>query len=272
VVIGHDPSTALGRHLGGETRVTTSHALAAAIDSAERPVGVVVCGVTDQLAAIGLAVARGSPVLVESVGTIATDDLAHLAGSGRVFAGLRRRFESDARWARGRVAGGGIGLTWGIHAEALASRAPDPLTEAIDLLDVSSLLTGCAPVAARRADRGREAPTTWLVELERGITGQLVVRLATPDERGPDAQELAAVRLLASHGYVSADLDGPVQRTQGGAGSRIEHVGADGAERALAAFRDVVAGNGGTAPLPLGAVVAMRRLLDERRGGREQPT
>jgi hypothetical protein len=231
-------------------------------------VGVVVGAAVEPVEAARRVMARDVPVLIEAVGVMGAADLGELARSARAFAGFRRRFESDARWARGRVAGGGIGLTWGVHVEALASRAPDPMTEALDLLDACTLMSGCTLRAAQRFDRGREAAATWLVDLDHGVTGQLVVRMAGDRERETHAPELAGVRLLASHGYLSADLDGPLQRSQGSRGSRVGHVGADGADRVLAAFRDVVAGTAGATPVPLAAVVTMRRSLDERHGGR----
>jgi hypothetical protein len=272
LVVGHDPSTALGSRLADATPVATLDALEGGIEAAPRPVGVVVGPLGDPVAAARRAITRDVPVLIEAPGGLAADDLAALAGSARAYVALRRRLESDVRWARGRVAAGGIGLTWGIHAEVLASRAPDPMTEAIDLLDACTVMSGCPPITTRRFGRGRDAAATWLVELGHGARGHIVVRMAGASERASGEPELAGVRLLASHGFVSADLDGPVQRAQGHAGGRAEHVGSDGAERVLAAFRQVVAGTGGSSAVPLAAVVAIRRLLDERRGGRQQHT
>lgn len=262
LVLGHDPTTALGSRLGDAVAVEDEGALERAVATTTGPVGIVVGAAGDTLTLARAAVARGVPVLVEPVGRIGADALADLGQAPHAYAGLRRRFESDARWARGRMAAGGAGLTWAVHAEALASRAPDPLTEALDLLDAATLLTSCALLGARRFDRGRGAPATWVLTLDHAATGQLVVRMADRRSRGGAQPELAAIRALASHGLVAADLDGPVQRTFGRRGPASEHVGADGADRLLDAFRDVVAGTGGSGLVTLGAVAATRRLLD----------
>ncbi|MBX3029002.1 MAG: hypothetical protein KF809_02465 [Chloroflexi bacterium] len=164
------------------------------------------------------------------------------------------------------VAAGGIGLAWGVHAEALASRAPDPLTEALDLLDACTATVGCPLVRARRFDRGRGAPATWTLDLAHGVTGQLVVRMADRRSRTVGGPELAAMRILASHGLVAADLDGPRQRTYGRRGPSVEHVGADGARRVLAAFDGVVAGTGGPPPVTLAAIAGMHRALGTTTG------
>ena len=262
LVAGLDPGTALGSCLDDAVRVDDVAALDRAAGTGSGPVGIVVGGAGDTVALARAALERGVPVLVEAVGRMPVDALAELGAAPHAYAGLRRRFESDARWARGRLAAGGVGLTWSVHAEALASRAPDALTEALDLLDAVSLLTGCAVVDAERFDRGRGAPATWVLALEHGTTGQLVVRLADRRSRRRPQPELAAIRALASHGLVAADLDGPLQRIHGRRGPGWEHVGRDGAHRLLAAFRDVVAGVAGPTPVTLGALAGMRRLLD----------
>ncbi len=262
LVLGHDPTTALGSRLGDAIAVQDEDALERASATTAGPVGIVVGATGDTAALARVALASGVPVLVEAVGRIPADGLAELGKAPKAYAGLRRRFESDARWARGRLAAGGAGLTWSVHAEALASRAPDPLTEALDLLDAATLLTGCALLGARRIDRGRGAPATWVLTLDHGATGQLVVRMSEGRSRRVPQPELATIRALASHGLVAADLDGPLQRTHGRGGTGWEHVGADGAERLLGTFRDVVTGRSGPALVTLGALVATRRLLD----------
>lgn len=259
LVVGHDRSTALGARLDTASGVEVE-GLAGAIAAAPGPVGIVVGAAGDTLALAKAALAHGVPVLVEPVGRCSAEDLQTLAAAPRVYAGLRRRFESDARWARGRVAAG-AGLTWAVHAETLSSRAADPTTEALDLLDTATSLTGCALLAATRFDRGRGAPATWLLAFEHRVTGQLVVRMADRVARRTGAPELATIRLLASHGLVAADLDGPIQRVVGRRGALAEHVGPDGTDRLLAAFRGVVEGTGGPAPVAIGALVGMRRML-----------
>jgi hypothetical protein len=261
LVLGLDATTALGSRLGEATPVAAPAGLERAIGDSTGPVGIIVGGAGDTVALTRAAVATGRPVLVEAVGRIDAAGVTELAGS-QVYAGLRRRFESDVRWARGRVAAGGAGLTWAIHAEALASRAPDATTEALDLLDAATALAGCAPLSATRFDRARGVPATWVLTLDHCATGQLVVRLADTRSRRAGGPELAAIRLLASHGLVAADLDGPIQRTFGRRGSSIDHVGADGAGRLLAAFKGVVEGTGGPAPVALGSLADLLRVLD----------
>ncbi len=260
LVVGHDPITALGARLADVARAVDVDALDA-LAAAEGPVGIVVGAGGDTATLARRALTHGVPVLIEAVGRLTTDELAELDGTGTAFAALRRRFESDARWSRGRVAAGGIGLAWGVHAEALASRAPDPLTEALDLLDACAAMVGCQLVTARRFDRGRGAPATWTLDLAHGVSGQLVVRMADRRSRVAGGPELATIRILASHGLVAADLDGPLQRTHGRRGPGLEHVGADGAQRLLAAFDGVVTGTGGPAPVTLGAIAEMHRSL-----------
>jgi len=262
LVLGRDPSTALGSRLEGATPVGAVDDLDRAMRAATGPVGIVVGAAGDTLALTRAALDRGVPVLVEPVGRLPAGAIAELAASDRAYAGLRRRFESDVRWARGRVAAGGVGLTWAVHAESLASRAADHMTEALDLLDAATLLAGCAPVAVARFAGGRGAPATWVLTLEHAATGQLVVRMAHRRARRAGAPELASIRLLASHGLVAADLDGPLQRTHGRMGPTSEHVGADGADRVLAAFRGVVDGATGPKPVTFAAVAGIRGMLD----------
>jgi predicted dehydrogenase len=272
VCVGVSPWTALGRELVAAGVRTVDEADEAFRARAAH--GVVVGTETgDPVSAALAAVRTGRPVLIEPVAQCGPDGLREVARAAdeagvAAVAAFRRRSEPDLEWARGSVAGGSIGLPWGVHAEALRAATGDPLSEALDLLDAVAWASGLRPVAvvsvgrsARAADRG--VPVVLSVAFDHGGVGQVVARTPGIGESSP-GPELASFRITGSHGTIQGDLDGPaLDRHPEAAGSATTahiRVDASGTRRLFEAFQAVAAGES-TGPSLVGLAVAAD-LLD----------
>jgi len=274
LVLGHVPWTPIGQACGAVpgVRLGAAGELAGHRAASRKPTGIVVGPGDDPQRSARVAAAVGVPVLIEPVGALTAADITELLATAEMsgaslFAGFRRRFEPDVRWSRGTVAAGGIGLTWGVHAEVLRSRAADPVTEALDLLDTLSLISGCVPTSISRFDRGRGAPVVLNVLLDHGTSGHVVVRAAEGEL--PSGPELGTFRVMGSHGTVAGDLDLPGQTLTIDGSVSHERVGADGATRLVAAFLAIAAGAPGPRPVELrGAIRDIGLLATVSRRGR----
>jgi hypothetical protein len=243
VVVGRDPRTALGRALG--RLATAPHDVG--VDVVGEPAAgralVVGAGTAGPLAIAERAAEGGWPVLLEPFAAGGAPRLTDLAAAtsaspGAIVPALRRRHEPDARWAQGAVGRGAVGLPWGVHAESLEGRAPDALTDALDLVDAlervaSVRLSSAVPIAVD------SSIVLASIAFEDGVIGQVAARVALHAPDGPERAEMASLRVTGSHGTVIADLDAPSIEASGVATDpsvRRSRLGPDGAERLLASF------------------------------------
>jgi predicted dehydrogenase len=269
-------ATALGRLLVG--------------DGVANGDGVVIGAACDDPFAIAMAaIGRGRAVLIEPVAACGPNGLREVA-SAATRAGVtaapafRRRLEPELAWARASVASGSIGLPWGVHAEAISAAAPDPLTEALDLLDAVSFASALRPVGVVRLGTSAAAgptsgsPVVLSIAFDHGGVGQVIARTARSSDTGAHGPEIASFRITGSHGTIHGDLDGPALERHGDApGGTVQppgRVDPAGAQRLIDAFTAVARGDGTTdALVGLAAAADLLALVElpTRPGPRGQP-
>jgi hypothetical protein len=264
VVVGSDPRTALGQAVA---RLATPVEEVDASVAEARPDGrslLIGAAADGPLELARRAADAGWAVLLEPVVSGGAAGLAELAAAtapGAIAPALRRRHEPDVRWARAAVGRGALGLPWGVHAEALESRAPDALTDALDLADAIEQVAGVRLRSAVRLDRDRHVVLASMA-CEEGVIAQVAARVS---DRGPDSAEMASLRLTGSHGTLLADLDAPAIETSGPAAGGRSRLGRDGADRLLSGFMDPADGAKGGDLASLESAARLLALLEGRR-------
>lgn len=287
LAIGVSPATAVGAAVLArpEAMVLAADELTARLSTGESSVAVVVGrGRADPVATAREAIQTGRPVLLEPIGQCSATELASLASAAEdaqvpAIAAFRRRHEPALPIISRSVAGGSIGLPFAVQAEVLASRAPDAATELLDMLDALCDAIVLEPRAAHRTAKTRarlEGPDILSARLANEASALIGVRLRRSagaeddaDAPGEEREELATVRLMGSHGTVTADLEAPALeiRSDGDGEDRRARVHGSSADLLVDGFMTLLAGGGTGRLATLGRAAALAATPGWDRGG-----